>query len=161
MLLIPQSNSLTGSQWAKNRDVALTEPELPSSRLCWVASIPSSPAPAGFFFLLRNCSPCAMTGLARCQICSSISSESRTMLAQHYALWHPAAFTCSCLMRFFPKHVKSAIPTTASSLPPTFPPVKASSATCIIFFQALALPTVSLYKHVGVQKEKINQLAFI
>lgn len=75
-------------------------------------------------FLLQNCSPCAMTGVARCQICSSISSESRTTLAQHYALWHLAAFTRSCLTRFSPKHVKSAISTAAYSLPPTLPPSK-------------------------------------
>lgn len=75
-------------------------------------------------FLLQSCSPCSISGIARCQICSSISSESRTMLPQHYALCHPAAFTHIFDVIFFPKHGKSAISTAASSLPPTFLPNK-------------------------------------
>lgn len=147
MVLTPQGNSLSDSHWEKNRDVSLPEPVFP---------LPLSPLD---FFLFISCSLCSMAGIARCQICSSISSESRTMLPQHYARCHPAAFTHTFDVIFFPKHGKSTISTAASSLPPTFLPNKSQLSHLQMFFSdSSTAHSLSIY---CVQKEKMKQLAFI
>lgn len=87
-----------------------------------------------------------MASTDRYQIHSSISSESRTALHQHYALCHPAAFTHIFDVTFFQGMENPQFLMLPPHCLPLSYPIKASSATCKgFFFQIVALPTVSLY----------------
>lgn len=99
----------------------------------------------GVVFFASKLLTCSWSGIARCQICSSISSESRTMLPQHYARCHPAAFTHTFDVIFFQSMENPQFLLLPPHCLPLSYPIKASSATCKRFFQIVALPTVSLY----------------
>lgn len=88
------------TDWEKTQNVALSHSQpYPNHTECPV------PLPRCIFFppKLAKDWPSklrAVAGDAGCQICSSIRSESRRVLAQHYAPGHPVALTCSYLMQF-------------------------------------------------------------
>lgn len=120
--------------------------------LCWPCRVPSTSSPMDYFFFLSKIAH-HVPQLGLLDVKSAHQSVQRAeqcwLSTMHCDTQQLLRARVSC--DFFPKHVSSASSTATSSLPPTCPPSKSSLSHLRIFFslQTVALPTVSLHKHIG------------